>query len=171
MGSSSGETIVLAQLSPGSCPLLSPAPHFHYSMRGLSCPLTGAFALGSCQAQQKGVIFAGVCSGTVAAQPFLSPDFFLRHTCALKRRESPHFQKRPTKLCEHLAPKTSGQEVRASTRRTEQYWRLSSECLISPSLPSCTRMLLGALSCVWHPKHALPRTGTIQLHEQHQDVE
>jgi len=36
-------------------------------MRGLFCALTGAFNLGSCQEQQKSVIFAGVYSGSVAA--------------------------------------------------------------------------------------------------------
>lgn len=89
MGSSSGETIVLAQLSPRSCPLLSPASHFHYRMRGLFCPLTGSFALGSCHEQQKGVIFAGVYSGSVAAHTnahipttISSPRlFFKTHMC------------------------------------------------------------------------------------------
>lgn len=127
MGRSNGEVLVLAQSSLGSCSLLSPAPHFHYSTKGLLCPLAGAFALGSCQEQQKGLILlASIVTAWLLThihtcpQAFLSPDSFSRHTCAQQRREPPRFQERQTKLSKHLAP---GRKVRPSTGRIE-HWRL-----------------------------------------------
>lgn len=106
-----------AQSSPGSCLLLSPAPHFHDSSKGFLSShgclhpwlLSGVTKrCHFCWFLQSG------CPHTFP-RSLLHPDSLETHMCT-ERRESPLFQERQGKLSEHLAPETSALEVRCELR-------------------------------------------------------
>lgn len=89
-----------AQSSPGSILLLCPAPHFHYSSKGLFVLSWLSSPLDPVRSDKK-VSFCLVSPmwlPTHIPTIIFLPQTLWRHTCARRRRESPHFQERQRKL-------------------------------------------------------------------------